>query len=40
MKYVHVFGVDNVLARPADPFFMGFIENNGYDVACKYVAKV
>jgi len=39
VKYVHVFGVDNVLAKPADPFFMGFIDNNGYDVACKYVPK-
>lgn len=40
MKYVNVFGVDNVLAKPADPFFVGFAENYGYDIACKYVPKV
>lgn len=40
VKYVNVFGVDNVLAKPADPFFIGFAENYGYDIACKYVPKV
>lgn len=33
-------GCDNVLAKPADPFFIGLAEANNYDVTCKYTLKV
>jgi len=39
IKYAHIFGVDNVLAKPADPFFIGLTEKNNYEVTCKYVPK-
>lgn len=37
---MHLLGVDNVLAKPADPLFMGFANSRNCDIACKFVAKV
>lgn len=39
IEYVHIFGVDNILAKPADPLFIGFTHTHDYDVACKFVPK-
>lgn len=40
VTHVQVFGVDNVLAKVADPYTLGYAEAKNYDVTCKYVAKV
>jgi len=39
-KYLHVFSVDNVLCRPADPCFVGFCLDSGADIGNKSVWKV
>lgn len=40
VTHVQVFGVDNVLAKIADPYCIGYAETKNYDVTCKYVPKV
>ncbi|CEP61501.1 UDP-N-acetylglucosamine diphosphorylase LALA0_S03e04258g [Lachancea lanzarotensis] len=39
IKHVHMYCVDNVLVKPADPVFIGFALNRGFDVATKSVRK-
>jgi len=39
-KYLHVFSVDNVLCRPADPCFVGFCLDSGADIGNKSVWKI
>jgi UDP-N-acetylglucosamine/UDP-N-acetylgalactosamine diphosphorylase len=39
IKYIHIIGVDNVLAKLVDPLFLGFAEEEGMPISCKYVQK-
>ncbi|SCU97020.1 LAFA_0G09340g1_1 [Lachancea sp. 'fantastica'] len=39
IKHVHMYCVDNVLVKPADPVFVGFALNREFDVATKSVRK-
>jgi UDP-N-acetylglucosamine/UDP-N-acetylgalactosamine diphosphorylase len=38
-EYLHVFSVDNALARPADPCFVGLLEREGADAGNKVLWK-
>jgi UDP-N-acetylglucosamine pyrophosphorylase len=40
VKYVDVHPIDNVLARPADPFFVGALIYEGADAAIKVIKKL
>lgn len=40
ISHVQIIGVDNVLAKIGDPYFLGYAESKGYDVTGKYVPKV
>lgn len=39
IKYVFICGIDNALARPADPKFIGFCINEGADISTKSTLK-
>ncbi|WP_240841218.1 UDPGP type 1 family protein [Acidaminobacter sp. JC074] len=39
VKYVYLYGVDNAIAKIADPVFVGFTIDSGLDVASKSVDK-
>ncbi|MFB0917548.1 MAG: UDPGP type 1 family protein [Clostridiaceae bacterium] len=39
VEYVFLFGVDNVLARVADPYFIGFAKEQNLDISSKSVLK-
>lgn len=40
LKHLHMYCVDNVLVKIADPVFLGFAITRGYDVATKVVRKL
>ena len=40
IEYVHVFGIDNILAKPIDPLLLGFSDTNDFDITCKFISKV
>ena len=39
VEYVFICGIDNCLARPAEPLFVGFAEEEGAEIAAKSVMK-
>jgi len=39
VEYLFVYGVDNLLIRVLDPLFLGFMDMEGADAACKVVPK-
>lgn len=39
VKYVHIIGVDNLLAKPADPAMLGYAAEGALDVVNKVVTK-
>lgn len=40
VTHVHFFNVDNVLAKVADPYFLGCAAARDYDVTCKSISMV
>ena len=39
LNYIHISGIDNVLNRPLDPIFMGFMDDHKLDLVHKIVEK-
>ena len=39
VRFLHIVGVDNILAKLADPFFVGFAESENLPISCKFVTK-
>lgn len=39
VEIVHIVGVDNILSKLADPFFVGYLAHNKLNLASKYVTK-
>jgi UDP-N-acetylglucosamine pyrophosphorylase len=37
---VNLIGIDNVLAKPCDPFLIGYSQQQDQDLCCKYVTKI
>ena len=40
ITYAHMIGIDNIMAKPADPFFVGFAEANKFDVTNRFLKRV
>lgn len=39
IKWLHVVGIDNVLTKPLDPYFLAFSETNNFDISSKSVKR-
>lgn len=40
ISLVHMVGVDNILSKLADPLFLAFAQEGGFEITGKFVAKV
>lgn len=39
IKYIHIYGIDNILIKPADPYLIGYMSYKQADIANKVVHK-
>lgn len=39
IQYVHMMGIENLLAKPLDPFFLGFAEQSKFDIVNKFIKR-
>ena len=40
LKHLHINSIDNILAKPGDPFFLGFAAREQLDLAFQFVRRV